>query len=368
MKLLKNVLSNYKKEIAACGNKALPSKKNQFIGLRSIIDSIPNLIRQHLTYLQKQNLYKVDASIGQGNAALIPWICIYKKDITSSAENGYYIAILFSEDMQSCYFSLMQSVIATKRKYGSKDWSSKLQKIVHALIPYLDNSPNFTNGKIDLHASQQLGKAYELGTILSTQYKFNYLPTKQQFLSDLDFLLANYEKLHKVFNNTLSTILIASEDNFQNEVLELTSEPAPEIKYEPRTVKPKKQIISGQSVYVRDSKISATAIQHADFLCELDPTHKTFTSKANNHNFVEAHHLVPISKQGKFDVSLDVEANIVSLCPNCHRLLHHASKEDKQEALDTLLNKRLEHLKTSGINVNLGELLGFYESLKDLED
>lgn len=368
MDLLKNVLRNYKNEIAACNNRAVPSRKNEFIGIASVIDGIPKLIQEHLASQHRDGFYKVEGSVGAGNAALVPWICVFKKDITTSAQKGYYIVLLFSEDMQSCYLLLIQAVTEYENKYGGREYKNKLQQSAHALIPYLEENPSFTHGLIDLQASKRLGKGYEAAAIQSIQYKLDNLPTEQQFLTDLDFLLENYEKLHKVFNNSLSTILIASEDNFQNEVLELASEPAPEIKYEPRTVKPKKQIISGQSVYVRDSKISAAAIQHAQFLCELDPTHKTFTSKANNHNFVEAHHLVPISKQAKFNVSLDVEANIVSLCPNCHRLLHHAEAKDKQEALTILLNSRLENLRASGINIRFDELLGFYENLKDLED
>lgn len=368
MDLLKNVLRNYKNEIAACNNRAVPSRKNEFIGIASVIDGIPKLIREHLASQHRDGFYKVEGSVGAGNAALIPWVCIFQKDITTSAQKGYYIVLLFSEDMHSCYLLLIQAVTEYESKYGGREYKNKLQQSAHAIIPYLEENLSFTHGLIDLQASKKLGKGYEAAAIQSIQYKLDNLPTEQQFLSDLDFLLNNYEKLHKVFGNTLSSILIASEDNFQNEVLELAAEAAPDIKYEPRTVKPKKQIISGQSVYVRDSKISAAAIQHAQFLCELDPTHKTFTSKVNNHNFVEAHHLVPISNQGKFDVSLDVEANIVSLCPNCHRLLHHAATKDKKEALNTLLNKYSEHLIASGINVNLDQLLSSYENLKNMSD
>lgn len=73
---------------------------------------------------------------------------------------------------------------------------------------------------------------------------------------------------------------------------------------------------------------------------------------------MEAHHLIPMSAQENFNNSLDVDANIVSLCPACHRKLHHG-KEIEFE-LKKLFESRLELLKQSGIEITLDDLKKYY--------
>lgn len=100
----------------------------------------------------------------------------------------------------------------------------------------------------------------------------------------------------------------------------------------------------------------------ADYKCEIDPTHRTFKSHVTNSNYVEAHHLVPLRAQEEFgEYALDHEANVFSLCPNCHRLLHHAVMEEKQTLLTKLFRLRKEELTQAGISLKLDELLGYYE-------
>jgi len=71
-------------------------------------------------------------------------------------------------------------------------------------------------------------------------------------------------------------------------------------------------------------KLSLLQISH--FTCEVDSNHRSFISKKTRENYCEGHHLVPMGKQSSYNYSLDIHANIVSLCPNCHRILHHGVK------------------------------------------
>ena len=65
------------------------------------------------------------------------------------------------------------------------------------------------------------------------------------------------------------------------------------------------------------------ALNHAKHKCE--PCHKnTFKNKSTGLQYVEGHHLIPLSCQKSFNYSLDVEENVVALCPMCHSKLHHA--------------------------------------------
>jgi len=115
-----------------------------------------------------------------------------------------------------------------------------------------------------------------------------------------------------------------------------------------------------RTAFQRDATVAAEAIKRADFKCELDPSHKTFISNAKGFPYVEAHHLIPISQQGFFAVSLDVTANIIALCPMCHRLLHHGKASDKNKHLVKLHTLRKDRLTEKEIVVGRMTLLGYY--------
>ena len=66
----------------------------------------------------------------------------------------------------------------------------------------------------------------------------------------------------------------------------------------------------------RNANIAANSLIHSGYKCSFNPNHISFTSNKTNKPYMEPHHLIPISQQSKFDFSLDVEANIVSLCSN----------------------------------------------------
>lgn len=110
----------------------------------------------------------------------------------------------------------------------------------------------------------------------------------------------------------------------------------------------------------RDPKKGANAKKRAKYLCEVDGNHKTFKGQ-NGENYCEAHHLIPMNMQEKFFYSLDVEANIVSLCPTCHNLLHYSINNiEKKNIIIKLYNDRIERLKNCGIYIKLEDLIKVY--------
>lgn len=115
---------------------------------------------------------------------------------------------------------------------------------------------------------------------------------------------------------------------------------------------------NGRRVFPRDRKVSANALSHANFVCELDPEHPTFMRRNSDKPYTEPHHLVPLSESDRFQVSLDVEENIVSLCSNCHNLLHYG--QGAEELLKKLYMERREALEQVGISITFEELLEMY--------
>ena len=118
--------------------------------------------------------------------------------------------------------------------------------------------------------------------------------------------------------------------------------------------------------YSTDSRLGKTAIEKANFVCELDKhfghKHLTFeTSKG--HQYLEAHHLIPMKAQKDFpNQNLDRTENIVAICPNCHRAIHYGSKSEKIKYLKPLYDDRIEKLRECEhhIDISFDELIKRY--------
>ena len=105
----------------------------------------------------------------------------------------------------------------------------------------------------------------------------------------------------------------------------------------------------------RNGIIKKQSIKMARYLCEMNSKHTTFLSASSGHQYMEGHHAIPMKKQEQFNVSLDVYANIVCLCPICHRLLHYGVNEDKRSVLDKIYDNRADRLANSGIKLSRDE-------------
>lgn len=107
----------------------------------------------------------------------------------------------------------------------------------------------------------------------------------------------------------------------------------------------------------RKGIIKNQSIELAHYSCEIDEGHKTFIAASTNKQYMEGHHAIPYREQVHFDVSLDVYANIVCLCPICHRMLHYGLESEKKNALDKIYYDRAERFAKSGIKISRDEFI-----------
>ncbi|MBY0063556.1 HNH endonuclease [Priestia aryabhattai] len=122
----------------------------------------------------------------------------------------------------------------------------------------------------------------------------------------------------------------------------------------------KKRVLTSSSRFQRNIQESAQALKKANFICEVSSTHETFLSSVSGKPYVEGHHLIPLSLQDQFELTIDIKENIVALCPNCHRLLHHSTNDDKEKILLKLWTERKNLLSKKGIKVDTPTFLKFY--------
>lgn len=114
-----------------------------------------------------------------------------------------------------------------------------------------------------------------------------------------------------------------------------------------------------QYTYPRKQAEAKKALERAKCLCEVDCNHFVFKRRNSQNNYTEPHHLVPLSAYRNFQgIDLDRQQNIVSLCSNCHNLLHYG--EEYKDVLYTLYIQRKPLLEQIGINISFEKLLSYY--------
>lgn len=120
---------------------------------------------------------------------------------------------------------------------------------------------------------------------------------------------------------------------------------------------PESPIVIEQTVWKRSNILRTQVIQFADNKCELDNTHESFIAEKDHKPYMEGHHGLPMKLQNKFDHSLDVYANIICLCPLCHRRIHYGLKDERRELISRIYDIRASRLITSGIQINRNDYI-----------
>ena len=326
---------------------------NHFVSLsQHIPEQLTNWINQ---YSKLNNLYKVTFSHGKGNWAEIPWVVCANKNITDTAQKGYYIVLGFSADMQSCFLSLNQGV--------SKTDKSTLRDFANVASSYTkpSNDENVIFGKIDFRAKNTLGKNYGLSAIKSYQYSLDLL--KQDNISELielqfKELLSDYDHIYSLIGNQILDLPPITDFSYQQQIQESqTLEESYNIDQHLKLKRPKK-LSKNLKYYSRNPKFSKAALRFAKYKCEINIEHETFHN--GKHPYMEGHHLIPMSQQDFFTSSLDVPSNIISLCPTCHKALHYGNKAIKIEYLKKLFFERKNTLNKCDLQITIKDLIKIY--------
>lgn len=360
----KQILENY------------PTEKEKSFKDNSLADFLRNDLVKIVNDALKidSSRYKVIGSPGKGVWARVPWIGVFDRSVTSSAQRGYYVVYLFREDMSGFYLSLNQGYTYFRNKYRDKEGRQKIQKTAEIIRSRIEIPSQFQLTTIDLHSEASLAFGYEAGHICGKYYDASSLPDEFEMINDFRSLLETYNKIVVLLNGRnaeeLNDYLLLEDDlefletdeeSFQKLANELKVDSSDEPKEEPR---PPKTVVTdnlGKARYPRSAKEAALALVRANYTCELNENHETFLSKSTGQRYAEAHHFVGISNHPKFpEVDLDRAANIVCLCPNCHRKIHYGEDEVRLPMIESLFAKVKERLEQVGIEVTLTQLKEFY--------
>lgn len=155
---------------------------------------VPQLIYQ--TGFVDAKDYLVSGSVGQGNWAAIPWICIFDRRITTSATRGVYIVYLLSEDSNSLYLTLNQGCTELKKSKGKRNAIQIMRENAEQIVSKIVNSYGFAkDGKINLGQElTELAELYQRGTIFYKEYQRENLPSESELQEDLSHMVTIYKE------------------------------------------------------------------------------------------------------------------------------------------------------------------------------
>lgn len=98
------------------------------------------------------------------------------------------------------------------------------------------------------------------------------------------------------------------------------------------------------------------AKEQSNYRCILEDTEMCtdhyFTAKKEKQNYVEVHHFIPREFASEFEHTIEILDNYVTLCPCCHRKIHHAVDRERRPMILAIYSKRKDLLKQHGILIN----------------
>ena len=177
----------------------IPGKSQIFGKDASIYNSICDVAPQKIyeTQLVDSKEYKVVGSVGQGNWAKVPWLAIFRKDITLSAQNGVYIVYLLSSNGNSLYLTLNQGVTEAGKNSTTSETIKALRENAARISAQLNNRSFLSDENINLgNDITDLGRKYQKGTIFYKKYSKQNIPSEEILQDDLKNMLDIYQEYY----------------------------------------------------------------------------------------------------------------------------------------------------------------------------
>jgi hypothetical protein len=146
----------------------------------------------------------VQGKDGDGNKAEIPWVRLGSKELSPSAMKGWYVVFLFSATGSNCYLSLGHSSMiyegdSIEKRYQKPlppelademmKWGREKLRLNEIKVPRL-------KFKMDLEAKGILAEAYNRTSLCGFEYSKTEIPSDDQIISDVEFLLEMLSKIY----------------------------------------------------------------------------------------------------------------------------------------------------------------------------
>lgn len=246
-------------------------------------------------------------SAGQGTWTRGPWIGVFDKLVTTSAQRGYYPVYLFREDMKGVYLSLNQGITEAKTFYRANAKTALKARSSNFRALLGSHLSGFTDLEINLAASSAGSDTafYEAGNICAKFYPSGDLPSEDELVADLHAILHLYGRL------------ISEAVNLEAGAVQEGDEP-PGMHYEDAgRLRMHKRI-------ERNARLVSEVKKSLGYTCQVCHTNFRDLYGEIGKDYIEAHHLTPLASLKGEKVGLHPNRDFAVLCANCHRMIHRS--------------------------------------------
>jgi 5-methylcytosine-specific restriction enzyme A len=249
--------------------------------------------------------YRVTGSPGRGNWAETPWVSVFDRLVTETAQRGFYIVYLFRGDGARVNLSLNQGTTEVLQLVGRSNYLDELRTRAKSFVSLLStqDTSELDFGPIDLGGSGDLTRGYEAGNIVSKTYASGALPPDDTLQADLDRMLLLYATLVQARDALVEDADPAAVEAAAEAGLEAMKE-----RWHKRTE--------------RNPKLVKETKEYHGTTCMVCGFNFEETYGEIGEGYIEAHHLTPFSELKGRPTQLDPKTDFAALCPNCHRMLH----------------------------------------------
>ena len=282
-----------------------PKAVEQEFANNSVADFIRNDVPSALEQVVGANpRYLCKGSPGQGNWARTPWAAVLDRFVTETPQAGYYIVYLVREDFSGIHLSLNQGVTDARTRYGADAKSALRVRAADFLARLGPRAAGLNSGVLDLASSSgtNLSSFYEAGNICSVYYPRKDLPNDGQLGQDLKTFVDLYFALV-----SCEPQLFERADPEDDEAA-LGAEDL-------RVLREHKRVERNRSLAHRAKLLHGYTCKACGFDFQT-------TYGGIGRDFIEAHHLTPLSELKGQRLLLDPKTDFTVLCSNCHRMIH----------------------------------------------
>ena len=177
-------------------NEYISCKKQPFAGHSMGVffrNEIPNGI--YNTGIVDSKDYLITGSVGQGNWATVPWVCIFDREITTSATKGVYIVYLLAKDGNTLYLTFNQGCTKIRENNSKKDTIKIMRQNAAQIVAKIDSRGFATDENINLgDGLTELAELYQKGTIFYKAYRKGSVPSEAELQADLIKMMEIYRE------------------------------------------------------------------------------------------------------------------------------------------------------------------------------
>ncbi|HLR66910.1 MAG TPA: HNH endonuclease [Virgibacillus sp.] len=239
---------------------------------------------------------------------------------------------------------------AAKKKSGKA--SSYARYLIRLLILYYEEYNEYLSNLISFDSVKNIEK-------ITNKHQFRKLNINEGHFYSATF------RCYKAFVAETNEHVEEIETNLTNEELDRKNDIVINSSDLIKSPQKKNERNNHNGAYKRNKLEIHASKQRNNWKCEYNKNHTTFINSSNNKPFVEAHHLIPMGAQDYFDNTIDFSDNIVILCPNCHRKIHHGLDEEKKKMITGLFeNRKWKYKNVYDIKIELSDLFDFYSIIK----